>query len=141
MPSMNASQQPRSGAEHHAPARVVELMMRFVTISGLWYGSDTRGPEPSARALAAAAMKSSGEAISKPAEWCSPIHASSNRAGRDGDSQVAMDGLRRVSSKRERARRSSEGRLIRLSPESCSASEIKAVGHWMGAVFFLMMRA
>ena len=54
--------------------------MRFATISGLWYGSDTT-PVPSRMRLvrsAAAAMNSSGEAmISKPAEWCSPIHASS----------------------------------------------------------------
>ncbi len=54
--------------------------MRFATVSGWWYGSDTT-PVPSrmrCERSAAAAMKSSGDAmISKPAEWCSPIHASS----------------------------------------------------------------
>ena len=54
--------------------------MRFATISGWWYGSDTT-PVPRRMRLvrsAAAAMKSSGEEmISKPAEWCSPIQASS----------------------------------------------------------------
>mgnify|MGYP003693778447 CR=1 FL=1 len=55
--------------------------MRFATMSGLWYGSDDDAgaePDPRGSLRGAAAMKSSGDAmISKPAEWCSPIHASS----------------------------------------------------------------
>jgi len=55
--------------------------MRSAVQSGLWYGSDTT-PVPSLMCLvraAAEAMKISGDAmISLPAEWCSPIHASSN---------------------------------------------------------------
>ena len=54
--------------------------MRSVTHSGLWYASEMT-PVPSLMwrvRWAAAAMKISGEAmISLPAEWCSPIHASS----------------------------------------------------------------
>ena len=54
--------------------------IRSATQSGLWYGSDVT-PVPSLMFLvrsAAAAMKISGDAmISVPAEWCSPIQASS----------------------------------------------------------------
>jgi hypothetical protein len=54
--------------------------MRSATHNGLWYGSDTT-PVPSLMCWvrsAAAMMKISGDAmISLPAEWCSPIHASS----------------------------------------------------------------
>ena len=54
--------------------------MRSASISGLWYGSELT-PVPSLMCLvrsAATPMKTSGDAmISNPAEWCSPIHASS----------------------------------------------------------------
>ena len=54
--------------------------IRSATHSGLWYGNDTT-PVPNLMFLvrsAAAMMKISGEAmISLPAEWCSPIQASS----------------------------------------------------------------
>ena len=54
--------------------------MRSARISGWWYGSEFT-PVPSLMRRvrsAAAAMNTSGEAIvSKPLEWCSPIHASS----------------------------------------------------------------
>ena len=53
--------------------------MRSASMNGLWYGSDAT-PVPSRICRvrsAAAAMNISGEAmISKPPEWCSPIHAS-----------------------------------------------------------------
>ncbi len=53
---------------------------RWATMSGWWYGRLVT-PEPSMMwrvRSAAAAMKTSGEAISsQPAEWCSPIHTSS----------------------------------------------------------------
>ena len=54
--------------------------MRSATQSGLWYATDVT-PVPSRMCRvrsAAVAMKISGEAmISLPAEWCSPIQASS----------------------------------------------------------------
>ena len=56
------------------------IMMRSARISGWWYGSELT-PVPSLMfdvRSAAAAMNTSGEAmVSKPLEWCSPIHASS----------------------------------------------------------------
>ena len=54
--------------------------MRSASISGWWYGrDDTPVPSLMCRVRSAAvAMNTSGDGmISNPAEWCSPIHASS----------------------------------------------------------------
>ena len=84
IPSIRASVARRPGPAPNITRPMVmwsSWMIRLATISGLWYGSDTT-PVPKRIRLvrsAAAAMNSSGELmVSMPAEWCSPIHASSN---------------------------------------------------------------
>lgn len=68
-------------AEHHPSHRlVVELEQPVGEDQGWWYGREFT-PVPSLIrrvSSAAAAMNTSGDAtVSYPAEWCSPIHASS----------------------------------------------------------------
>jgi hypothetical protein len=83
MPSMYASETSAPGPQPSmARPRVMwsSWTKRFATIRGWWYGRLVT-PEPSLMwrvRSAAAAITSSGEAISShPAEWCSPIQASS----------------------------------------------------------------